>query len=154
MDVKSDFLNGILSEEVYVEQLKGFEDLKFPNHVYRLNKALYRLKQAPKAWYERLTTYLLEKKFKRGPPLVTLPLDCKIRQLKYEIFLFQSKYAKELVKKFSLKSTKHSRTPMSTATKLSKDTSRKDVEQKFYKNMIGGLLYLTISLDLSFSVGA
>ena len=44
MDVKSDFLNGILREEVYVEQRKGFEDLKFPNHVYRLKKALYRLK--------------------------------------------------------------------------------------------------------------
>ena len=44
MDVKSAFLNGILSEEVYVEQLKGFEDHKFPNHVHRLKKALYGLK--------------------------------------------------------------------------------------------------------------
>ena len=44
MDVKSAFLNGILSEEVYVEQRKGFEDLNFPNHVYKLKKALYRLK--------------------------------------------------------------------------------------------------------------
>ena len=63
MDVKSVFLNGIISEEVYVEQHKGFEDPKFPNYVYRLKKALYELKQAPIAWYERLTTYLLEKKF-------------------------------------------------------------------------------------------
>ena len=59
-------LNGILSEEVYVEQPKGFEDPKFPNHVYRLKKNLYGLKQVPRAWYERLTTYLLEKKFERG----------------------------------------------------------------------------------------
>ena len=44
MDVKSAFLNGILSEEVYVEHSKGFEDLKFPKHVYKLKKALYRLK--------------------------------------------------------------------------------------------------------------
>ena len=63
MDVKSVFLNGIISEEVYVEQHKGFEDPKFPNYVYRLKKTLYELKQAPIAWYERLTTYLLEKKF-------------------------------------------------------------------------------------------
>ena len=67
MDVKSAFLIEILSEEVYVEQSKGFEDPKLPNHAYRLKKALYGLKQAPRAWYERLTTYFLEKKFeKRG----------------------------------------------------------------------------------------
>ena len=65
MDIKSAFLNEIMSEKVYVEQPKGFEDLEFPNHVYRLNKALYGLKLALRAWYERLTTYLLEKKFKR-----------------------------------------------------------------------------------------
>ena len=45
MGVRSAFLNGILSEEAYVEQLKGFKDLKFSNHVYRLKKALYGLKQ-------------------------------------------------------------------------------------------------------------
>ena len=53
----------VLSEKVYVEQPKGFEDPKFPYHVYRLKKTLYKLKQSPKAWYERLTTYFLEKKF-------------------------------------------------------------------------------------------
>ena len=46
MDVKSVFLNGILNEEVYVEQSKGFEDLELLNHKYRLKKALYGLKQA------------------------------------------------------------------------------------------------------------
>ena len=65
MDVKSAFLNGILSKKIYVEQPKGFEDSKFSNHVYKLKKTLYGLKQAPKSWYERLTTYLLEKKFER-----------------------------------------------------------------------------------------
>jgi hypothetical protein len=59
-------LNGILQEEVYVEQPKGFQDPHHPLHVYKLKKALYGLKQAPRAWYERLTTYLLAKGFTRG----------------------------------------------------------------------------------------
>ena len=62
MDVTSAFLN----EEVFVEQPKGFQDRHFPDHVLRLKKALYRLKQAPRAWYDRLTTYLLDHGFKRG----------------------------------------------------------------------------------------
>ena len=61
MDVKSAFLNEILNEEVYVEQPKDFEDPKVLNRVYKLKKALYGLKQTPRAWYQRLTTYHLEK---------------------------------------------------------------------------------------------
>ena len=52
MDVKSTFLNGKLSEEVYVAQPPGFPNPKHRNHVYRLDKALYGLKQAPRAWYD------------------------------------------------------------------------------------------------------
>ncbi|GKE96428.1 retrovirus-related pol polyprotein from transposon TNT 1-94 [Tanacetum coccineum] len=49
MDVKSAFLNGKILEEVYVQQPPRFESSKFPNHVYKLDKALYELKQAPRA---------------------------------------------------------------------------------------------------------
>ena len=72
MDVKSAFLNGILQEEVYVEQRKGFEDPKHPDHVYYLRKALYGLNQSPRDWYERLTIYLLAHGFKRGGVDMTL----------------------------------------------------------------------------------
>src|SRR5919205_3750316 len=72
MDVKIAFLNGFINEEVYVEQPPDFEDVKKPNHVYKLKKALYGLKQAPRAWYERLRDYLLSKGFKMGKVDTTL----------------------------------------------------------------------------------
>jgi hypothetical protein len=59
MDVKSAFLNGPIKEEVYVEQPPGFEDDRYPDHVYKLSKALYGLKQAPRAWYECLRDFLI-----------------------------------------------------------------------------------------------
>ena len=55
------------------------------------------------------------------------------------------------MKKFGLEYSKHSKTPMSTTTKLSKDASKKDVEQKLYRSMIRSLLYLITSRpDISF----
>ncbi|KAK2429156.1 hypothetical protein QL285_027616 [Trifolium repens] len=66
MDVKSAFLNDVISEEVYVKQPSGFEDLKNPEHVFKLKKSLYGLKQAPRAWYERLSNFLLENGFQKG----------------------------------------------------------------------------------------
>ena len=66
MDVKCAFLNGYLNEEVFVEQPKGFQNYHFPNHVLRLKKALYGLKQAPRVWYDQLTHYLLDRRFKKG----------------------------------------------------------------------------------------
>jgi hypothetical protein len=66
MDVKSAFLNGYISEEVYVHQPPGFENSKCPEHVFKLKKSLYGLKQAPKALYERLSSFLLENDFIRG----------------------------------------------------------------------------------------
>nr|GEX22888.1 copia protein [Tanacetum cinerariifolium] len=60
MDVKSEFLNGFINEEVYEVQPPGFIDFAKPNYVYRLKKALYGLKQAPKAWYDRLKAFLIK----------------------------------------------------------------------------------------------
>ncbi|GJY51869.1 retrovirus-related pol polyprotein from transposon TNT 1-94, partial [Tanacetum coccineum] len=65
IDVKSAFLNGKLKEEVYVKQPPGFESSEFPDYVCKLDKALYGLKQAQRAWYETLSTFLIQNKFTR-----------------------------------------------------------------------------------------
>ncbi|GKA02564.1 putative ribonuclease H-like domain-containing protein [Tanacetum coccineum] len=85
MDVKSAFLYGKIKEEVYVCQPPGFEDLDFPDRVYKVEKALYGLHQAPRAWYETLSTYLLDNGFQRGKIDKTL----FIRRDKGDILLVQ-----------------------------------------------------------------
>jgi hypothetical protein len=64
MDIKSAFLNGLIKEEVYVEQPPIFESKGYPNHVYKLYKVLYELKQAPRAWYKCLRDFLIENGFR------------------------------------------------------------------------------------------
>ncbi|GJS55185.1 ribonuclease H-like domain-containing protein [Tanacetum coccineum] len=66
MDEKSAFLYDTIEEEVYVCQPFGFEDPQFPNKVYKVEKALYGLHQAPRSWYKTFSTYLLENLFRRG----------------------------------------------------------------------------------------
>jgi hypothetical protein len=57
MDVKTAFLNRIIEEEVYIEQPKGFETFDRESHVCRLKRALYGMKQAPRAWYTQIDNY-------------------------------------------------------------------------------------------------
>jgi hypothetical protein len=66
MDVKTTFLNGVVEEEVYVEQPQGFETHDRKTHVCRLKKALYGLKQAPRAWYGRIDGYLMSLGFTKS----------------------------------------------------------------------------------------
>jgi hypothetical protein len=72
MDVKSAFLNGILEEEIYVEQPHGYEIKEHEDKVYKLKKALYGLKQAPRAWYSRIDSYLIKNGFSRSSSEPTL----------------------------------------------------------------------------------
>jgi hypothetical protein len=72
LDVKSAFLNSLIKEEVYVEQSPIFKSEEYPNRVYKLYKALYRLKQAPKVWYECLRDFLIENNFRTGKADSTL----------------------------------------------------------------------------------
>ncbi|GKB08071.1 retrovirus-related pol polyprotein from transposon TNT 1-94 [Tanacetum coccineum] len=75
MGVKSAFLNGFINEEVYVAQPSGFIDFEKPDHVYKLKKALCGLKQAPKAWYDRLKDFLIKHEYKIGKKQTALAIS-------------------------------------------------------------------------------
>ncbi|GJW70936.1 retrovirus-related pol polyprotein from transposon TNT 1-94 [Tanacetum coccineum] len=117
IDVKTAFLNGELKEEVYVSRLK---------------KALYSLKQAPRAWYDTLSRFLLDNKFSKG---------LQISQNPRGIFINQSKYANEILNKFDLHKSDPVNTPMVERTKLDDDLSGIPVDQTQYRSMIGSLIY-------------
>nr|GEV28369.1 putative ribonuclease H-like domain-containing protein [Tanacetum cinerariifolium] len=99
IDEKSAFLYGIIEEEVYVCQPPGFEDPHFPNKVYKVEKALYGLHQAPRAWYETLFTYLLENGLKRG----TIDKNLFIKKDRGDILLVQV-YVDDIIFGFTNKS--------------------------------------------------
>ncbi|GJZ63813.1 putative ribonuclease H-like domain-containing protein, partial [Tanacetum coccineum] len=171
MDVKSAFIYGQIEEEVYVCQPPGFEDPDYPNKVYKVVKALYGLHQAPKAWYETLTKYLLDNGFHRGKINQTLFIKKQKRDiLLLQIYVNDSSTKKELClefeklmhDKFQMSSmgeltffldVKTASTPMDTEKPLLKDSDGDDVDVHIYRSMIGSLMYLTSSrLDIMFAV--
>nr|GEX30921.1 hypothetical protein [Tanacetum cinerariifolium] len=85
MDVKSAFLYGTIDEEVYVMQPPGFLDPEFPVKVYKVEKAMYGLHQAPRAWYGTLSKYLLTNGFQRG----TIDQTLFIRRQRGDFILVQ-----------------------------------------------------------------
>ncbi|GKD75750.1 putative ribonuclease H-like domain-containing protein [Tanacetum coccineum] len=150
MDVKSAFLYGTIEEEVYVCQPPGFEDPHFLDKVYKVEKALYGLHQAPRAWYETLSTYLLENGFRRGIIDKTLFIkkdmsDFLLVQKEDGIFITQDKYVAEILKKFDFATVKTASTPIETNKALVKDEEAKVVDVHLYRSMIGSLMYLTAS---------
>ncbi|GJZ07120.1 putative ribonuclease H-like domain-containing protein, partial [Tanacetum coccineum] len=123
MDVKSTFLYGKIEEEVYVCQPPGFEDPDFPDRVYKVEKALYGLHQAPRAWYETLSTYLLDNGFQRGKIDKTLFIkrykgDILLVQVYVDDIIFGST-KKELCIAFEKSQT--TSTPMENSKPLLKD---------------------------------
>ncbi|GJU03975.1 retrovirus-related pol polyprotein from transposon TNT 1-94 [Tanacetum coccineum] len=161
MDVKSAFLNGFINEEVYMAQPSGFIDFEKPDHVYKLKKALYGLKQAPKACSVSTLTRMCDEFAKIMHDEFEMSmmgelnffLGLQIKQMEDGIFFNQSKYIKEMLKKFGLEDSKPMKTPMSSDTKLTKDEECESVDSTKYRGMIGSLLYLTASRpDIMFSV--
>nr|GEX04217.1 hypothetical protein [Tanacetum cinerariifolium] len=138
IDVKSAFLYGRIKEAVYVCQPPGFEDPNFPDKVYKVEKALYGLHQALRAWYETLSTYLLDNGFHRGQINKTL----FIKRHKDDILLVQV-YVDDII--FGSTKKELTSTLMKSNKPLIKDEEAEDVDVHLYRSMIGSLMYLKAS---------
>ncbi|GJY42460.1 retrovirus-related pol polyprotein from transposon TNT 1-94 [Tanacetum coccineum] len=170
MDVKTAFLNGVLREEVYVSQPEGYVDQDHLNHVYRLKKALYGLKQASRTWYDLLSKFLLSHKFSKGVVDPTLFMrkegkDILLVQIYVDdiifastntelydifanimsIFINQSKYVLEMIKKYGMEYCDLVDTPMVKKTKLDEDPQGMPVDPTHYRSIVGTLIYLISS---------
>nr|GEW86751.1 hypothetical protein [Tanacetum cinerariifolium] len=157
MDVKSAFLYGTIDEEVYVMQPPGFQDPKFPDRVYKIEKAMYGLHQAPRAWYGTLSKEfeaLMHDKFQiSAMGELTFFLGLQVLQKKDGIFLLQDKYVGDIFKKFRYSDVRSANTPMDKENPWGKDRPGKDVELHLYRSMIGSLMYLTASKpDIMFAL--
>nr|GEV35122.1 putative ribonuclease H-like domain-containing protein [Tanacetum cinerariifolium] len=151
MDVKSAFLYGKIEEEVYVCQPLRFEDPDFPNKFYKVEKALYGLHQAPRAWSTRKEMCIefekmMHKKFQTSSMgELTFFLGLQVKQKEDWIFISQDKYMNEILNKFSFSYVKTTSTPMETHKTLFNDEKGEDVDEHLYRSMIGSLMYLTSS---------
>nr|GEU39759.1 hypothetical protein [Tanacetum cinerariifolium] len=126
----------ITLEEVYVAQPDGFIDPDHPEKVYRLRKALYGLKKAPRAWYDELLKFLISKGFTKG---------LQIHQSPSGIFINQAKYTLEILHKHGMDKGQSIGTPIAMKPKLYSDLSGNLVDQTDYCSKIRSLMYLTSS---------
>ncbi|GJZ87591.1 retrovirus-related pol polyprotein from transposon TNT 1-94 [Tanacetum coccineum] len=146
--------------------------------MYKLKKSLYGLKQAPRAWYDMLSSFLISQEFSKGSVDPTLFIRKEGKELLLVqvyvddiifaastpelrdlfakfigIFINQSKYTLESLKKYSFDSCDPMDTPIVEKSKLDEDKEGKAVDPSHYHGMIGTLLYLTASrLDLQFAI--
>nr|GFA73541.1 hypothetical protein [Tanacetum cinerariifolium] len=138
MNVKSAFLYGKITKEVYVTQPRGFEDPDYLKKVYKVVKALYGLHQAPEAWYKRLSTFLLKHGYRRG----TIDKTLFIKKDSKDIMLVQV-YITPSLPPFELQKIREKNVP---------DES---ISVHLYRSMIGCLMYLTATRpDIMFAVCA
>ncbi|GJT05219.1 putative ribonuclease H-like domain-containing protein [Tanacetum coccineum] len=156
---------------------QDFEDLDFTDRVYKVEKPLNGLHQAPRAWYETLSTYLLDNRFQRGKidntlfikrdkgdilfvqvgsmGELTFFLGLEVKQKEDGIFISQDKYVTKILKKFDFTDVKTASTPMETQKLLFKDEDGEEVDVHLYRSMIGSLMYLISSRpDIMFVVCA
>ncbi|GJX33263.1 hypothetical protein Tco_0243118 [Tanacetum coccineum] len=126
-------------------------DVKTDNssHVYKLKKALHGLKQAPHSWYDMLSSLLISQHFSKvqdvndGADVILFRITNLLKSR--GIFINQSKYAFEIVKKYGMLTSDSVDTPMVEKSKLNEDLQGTPIDATLYRGMIGSRMYLTSS---------
>ncbi|KAE8694951.1 hypothetical protein F3Y22_tig00110761pilonHSYRG00036 [Hibiscus syriacus] len=183
MDVKNAFLHGELDREIYMTQPMGFQSQGHPEYVCKLRKALYELKQAPRAWYGKIAEFLTKSGYSVTPADSSLFVKVneeilqtkenlsvrfqmkELGQLKHflglevdrtheGIFLCQQKYAKDLLKRFGMLECKSTSMPMEPNIKMCAHEGKDLEDATMYRQLVGSLIYLTLTRpDISYAVG-
>ncbi|GJZ94817.1 putative ribonuclease H-like domain-containing protein [Tanacetum coccineum] len=120
-DLNMPELEDIIKEEVYVCQPPGFEDPDFLDIIYKVEKALYGLHQAPRAW------------------------TASKAEGRWNFYLLRQVSMIDILKKFCFTNVKTAITPMETQKALLKDKDGEEVDVHLYRSMIGSFMYLTSS---------
>lgn len=186
-----------------VEQPKGYVKKRKEHKVYKLHKVLYGLRQAPKAWFNRIESHFISEGFQKCPTEQTLFikrnegkvlivsiyvddliytgddkdmmvefknsmmqtfdmtdlgkmrffLGIEVLQKPKGIFVCQRKYAGDVLKKFAMYESKSLKSPIVPGFKINKNADEVVVDDTYYKQMVGSLMYLmTTRPDIMFSV--
>nr|GEZ44496.1 ribonuclease H-like domain-containing protein [Tanacetum cinerariifolium] len=165
LDVKNAFIHGDLSETVYMHQHPGFRDSAHPDYVCLLQRSLYGIKQAPRAWFQRFAAYitrlgLLKQNIDSLHQEFSMMDLCSLNYIlgifvardSSRMFLSQRKYATEILERAHMVSCNPSRTPDDTESKLGAD-GEPIYDPTLYRSLAGALQYLTFtSLNISYAV--
>ncbi|GJR79247.1 ribonuclease H-like domain-containing protein [Tanacetum coccineum] len=140
LDVKNAFLHGYLSKTIYMHQPPGFRDHRHPDHVCLLQRSLYGLRQAPRAWFQRFAAYAARVGFHHS------------RFLTASSFTLLQQYATEVLERANMLACNPCRTPVDTDTKLAADGDPV-FDPTLYRSLAGALQYLTFTRpDISYAV--
>ncbi|CAI0429581.1 unnamed protein product, partial [Linum tenue] len=169
IDISNAFLHGTLQEEVYMQQPTGFVDPDRPDHVCRLRKSIYGLRQAPRAWFtclsqairsnsgvlQQLLLHLRSKFSLRDLGRLSYFLRLEVHYTSDGLILNQRKYILELLDRSGMSHSNSITTPC-TADQLiqsASDVSPAFHDPSFYRSIVGGLQYLSFTRpDISFAV--
>jgi hypothetical protein len=152
LDVSNAFLYGTLDKEVFMEQPQGFVDRKFPKDVCRLHKSIYGPKQAPRSWFNKLASTLLNLRFTESK-VDYLLFIFHVQHLPHGLHLSQSKYISNVLDRAKMSGAKPAKTPLPTGSKLSQHDGDPLENASKYRHLVGALQYCTLTIpDISFAV--